>query len=58
MEAVKFEHLQIPTMVFCISPMTQARITKNKLFNEIFGDIFWIMPLEKNDDIKNTFEIN
>jgi DNA-binding transcriptional ArsR family regulator len=47
--AVKFEHLQTPTMVFCISPITQARITKTELFNEIFGDSFWIMPLEKND---------
>jgi len=36
--AVKFEHLQTPTMVFCISPVTQARITKTELFNEIFGD--------------------
>jgi DNA-binding transcriptional ArsR family regulator len=49
LSAVKFEHLQTPTMVFCISPVTQARITKTELFNEIFGDIFWIMPLDKND---------
>jgi type II secretory pathway predicted ATPase ExeA len=49
--AVKFEHLQTPTMVFCISPMTHSRITKTEQFNEIFADIFWIMPLEK-DDIK------
>jgi hypothetical protein len=54
LSAVKFEHLQTPTMVFCISPVTQARITKTELFNEIFGDIFWIMPLEKND-IKEIF---
>ena len=49
MSAVKFEHLQTPTMVFCTIPITQARITKTDLFNEMFGDIFWVMPLEKND---------
>jgi hypothetical protein len=47
--AVKFEHLQTPTMVLCISPITHSRITKTEQFNEIFGDIFWIMPVEKND---------
>ena len=48
-DAVKFEHLQTPTMVFCTSPITQARIRKTELFNEIFGDSFWIMPLKKDD---------
>ena len=47
--AVKFEQLQTPTMVFSISPVTQSGITKTELLNEIFEDIFWIMPLEKND---------
>jgi Holliday junction resolvasome RuvABC ATP-dependent DNA helicase subunit len=49
--AIKFEHLQLPTMVFCISPLTQAHVTKTDLFDEIFADAFWIMTLE-NDDIK------
>jgi type II secretory pathway predicted ATPase ExeA len=49
MSAIKFEHLEVPTMVFCISPITHSRITKTEQFNEIFGDIFWIMPVEKND---------
>ena len=51
MSAVKFEQLQTPTMVFCISPVTQSRISKTELLNEVFEDIFWIMPLE-NDHIK------
>jgi type II secretory pathway predicted ATPase ExeA len=51
MSAVKFEQLQTPTMVFCISPVTLSRISKTKLLNEVFEDIFWIMPLE-NDHIK------
>jgi hypothetical protein len=47
--AIKFEHLQVPTMVFCISPLTQAHITKTDLFNDIFGDVFWIAAMEKGD---------
>jgi DNA-binding transcriptional ArsR family regulator len=49
MSAVKFEHLEVPTMVFCSSPTTYSLITKTELFLEIFGDIFWIMPLERED---------
>ena len=52
MSAIKFEQLKVPTMVFCISPVTYSRIAKTEVFNEIFADVFWIMPLEKNDDIK------
>jgi type II secretory pathway predicted ATPase ExeA len=52
MSAIKFEHLEIPIMVFCISPITHTRIIKTEQFNEIFGDVFWLMPLEK-DDIKH-----
>ena len=51
MSAIKFGQLEVPTMVFCISPVSYSRIAKTEAFNEIFADIFWIMPLEK-DDIK------
>ena len=49
--AIKFEQLQIPTMVFCISPLTHPHIAKTELFYEIFADGFWILKLG-NDDIK------
>jgi hypothetical protein len=49
--AIKFEHLQVPTMVFCISPLTQSHITKSELFNEIFADAFWMITSDK-DNIK------
>jgi type II secretory pathway predicted ATPase ExeA len=52
MSTIKFEHLEVPTMVFCISPITHTRIIKTEQFNDIFGDVFWLMPLEK-DDIKH-----
>jgi hypothetical protein len=48
MSAVKFDQLEVPTIVFCVSPTTQARIAKNEVFKEIFADIFWIMPLEND----------
>ena len=52
MSAIKFEQLEVATMVFCISPVTYSRIAKTEVFNEIFAYVFWIMSLEKNDDIK------
>jgi len=53
--AIKFEQLQIPTMVFCISPLTQPHISKTELFYEIFADSFWILKLVYKRD---NFKIN
>jgi type II secretory pathway predicted ATPase ExeA len=50
-DAIKFEHLQIPTMVYCITPTTQHIISKSDLLKDFFADAFWITPLE-NQDIK------
>jgi DNA-binding transcriptional ArsR family regulator len=49
MNALKFEQLQVPTMVFCVTPTTQAHISKSDVLKEIFADIFWIMPFDKHD---------
>src|SRR5215216_5393320 len=53
--AVEFEQLQVPTMVFCISPLTQPHIAKTELFYEIFADSFWILKLVYKRD---NFKIN
>jgi hypothetical protein len=50
-DAIKFEHLEVPTMVYCITPTTQSIISKSDLLKDFFADIFWITPL-KNKDIK------
>lgn len=50
-DAIKFEHLEVPTMVYCITPTTRSIISKSDLLKDFFADIFWITPL-KNKDIK------
>jgi hypothetical protein len=50
-DAIKFEHLKVPTMVYCITPTTQSIISKSDLLKDFFADTFWITPL-KNKDIK------
>jgi ATPase family associated with various cellular activities (AAA) len=51
-DSIKFDQIQVPTMVYCITPTTHSSIVmKNDQLKDIFGDFFWIMPLE-NHEIK------
>jgi len=50
--SIKFDQIQVPIMVYCITPATySSNMTKNDQLQEFFGDFFWIMPLE-NHEIK------
>jgi DNA-binding transcriptional ArsR family regulator len=48
-DAIKFEHIETPTMVYCITPTTQSLISKSDLLKNFFADTFWITRLEDKD---------
>jgi hypothetical protein len=51
-DSIKFDQIQVPTMVYCITPTTHSSfVMKNDQLKDIFGDFFWILPLE-NHEIK------
>ena len=46
-QTLKFDQIQVPTMVYCITPATySSNMTKNDQLKDFFGDFFWIMLLE------------
>ncbi|MGB8023458.1 MAG: hypothetical protein WCF06_03970 [Nitrososphaeraceae archaeon] len=50
-DAIKFEHIETPTMVYCVTPTTQSVISKNDALKDFFADTFWITPLD-DDSLK------
>ena len=45
-DAIKFEHIETPTMVYCVTPTTQSIISQNDALKDFFADVFWITPLD------------
>jgi DNA-binding transcriptional ArsR family regulator len=48
-DAIKFEHIEIPTMVYCVTPTTQALVLKSEILKDFFVDTFCIYPIEDKD---------